>query len=120
MFLLLRSWTAVLLVPAISFVWPIARRFSTWFAMKTGCVYLTMGLAGLVGASCVALAISIAHRRLHLPSRLAGAAATGFLAALPFGLWLVSYKLRINSVPDPLQPIRLRYAFGIWQTAVGT
>ena len=88
--------------------------------MTTGDDYLPMGLAGLLGGWGITMAIGISHRHLLSGWRLTGAAVTGFLAALTFGPWLESFTLRINTVPDSLQPKRLKFAFAIWQAAVGT
>jgi len=78
-----------------------------------------MGVAGLVGGLGVAASIGIAHRRLLTPFLLAGIAVVGFLAALPFEPWLANHDSHLNTWPDPSQPSRLRYAFAIWQAAIG-
>ena len=118
--LLVRKISALLIVLVIASVWPLAQIGATWAAMKTGDDYLPMGLAGLVGGWSIAVAIGIAQPHLLSRWRLTGAAVIGFLAALSFGPWLASFRLSINSVPDSLQPTRLKYAFAIWQAAVGT
>jgi hypothetical protein len=118
--LLVRNAKAALVLPAIILAWPIAHFAATFIKMTSGDEYWPMGVAGLIGALCVALAIGIARRQLLTPWRLGGAALVGYLAGLSFDTWLTYYTLRINSVPDPLQPTRLRDAFAIWQCAVGT
>jgi hypothetical protein len=118
--LMVRKGTALLILPAIAVLWPIARFAATGAAMVSGDDYWPMGLGGLIGGWGIAVAIGIAHRQILSRWRLAGAAAIGYVAGLSFGPWLTYYRLRINSVPDHLQPTRLRYAFAIWQAAVGT
>jgi hypothetical protein len=117
---MVRKWSALLILPAIAVLWPIARLAATGAAMTSGEDYWPMGFGGLIGAWGIAVAIGIAHRQILSRWRSAGAAAVGFVAGLSFGPWLTYYRLRINSVPDPLQPTMLGCAFAIWQAAVGT
>lgn len=118
--LLVRKTPAFLIVPMIALLWVFARITATWAVMKTSDDYLPMGLAGLVGGCGIAVALGITYPHLLSRARLAGAAVIGFSAALSFGPWLESFRLHINSTPDPLQPMRLESAFAIWQAAVGT
>jgi hypothetical protein len=118
--LMVRRRSALLILPVIAVLWPIAHFAATGAAMVSGDDYWPMGLGGLIGGWGIAVAIGIAHRQILSRWRLAGAAAVGFVAGLSFDPWLTYHRLRINSVPDHLQPTRLRYAFAIWQAAVGT
>ena len=83
---------------------------------------LPVGVDGFLGGLGVALSVAIRRRRFltHPYPFVFGAPVVGCVAALPFGLWLRSYHANPSPWFDPLQPLRLRYAFAIWQAAVGT
>jgi hypothetical protein len=102
--LMARSGKAALVLPAVILAWPIAQFAAIGLAMATGGDDWPMGAAGLLGATIVAAAIGIAHPRVLSPWRLAGLAALGFLAGLSFGPWLTSYRLHLNTAPDPCSP----------------
>lgn len=120
--LFLRTVKAILAVPLIVVVWVLAWKTAVWLGMELGSEdHLTpMCVGGFVGGLGLALCAAICHRRSLSLFSLLGAGFTGCVAALPFGLWLRSYYLNLHGAADPLQPLRLQYAFAIWQAAVGT
>ncbi len=119
------SIRAVLIVPAIIAIWIVAYMGAMAAGTEMGIIYgavgsyLPMCLGGLIGGFGLALCAAIfrGHPRWR---QIAGACITGLISALPFGLWLASLNSHLNGPKDPLQPLRLKYAFAIWQAAVGT
>jgi hypothetical protein len=118
--LLARNTWAVLVFPAIVVTWLPAWFVAASIEVKGGDEYMPMSIAGSVGAICVALAAGIARRPLVSPLRLAGAGAVGFLAGLAFGPWLTYSHFNTNNILESAQSLRLRYAFAVWQSAVGS
>ena len=120
--LFMRTSKAALAVTFMVAVWLAAYLTAMAVGMLAGHQehLIPVGMGGFIGGLGVALSASVCHRRLLSPTWLLAAALTGCAAALPFGFWLRSYYLTLNSPDDPLQPLRLRYAFAIWQGAVGT
>ena len=120
--LFIRTVRAILTVPLMVAVWLAAYSAATMVGLQTPneAYLLPVAVGGLVGGLGIALAASICHRGLLSPRHLLAAALTGCVGALPFGFWLKSYYLHLGGWPDPLQPVRLQYAFAIWQAAVGT
>ena len=80
--LLVRNTKAALVLPAIILIWPIAQFAATFISLAAGDEYRPMGVAGLIGALCVALAIGIARRKLLTAWRLGGATVVGYIAGL--------------------------------------
>jgi hypothetical protein len=119
--LFLRSPRAIPAVALSVPVYAVAHFVAIEAALFLGWTYfLPMCVAGFVGGAGLALSFGIGHRRLVSPRRLLRVATVGAVAAIPFGLWLRMYILRVNVPQDPLQPLRLLYSFAIWQAAVGT
>ena len=107
-------WALPLSIPAWLVAW-----FSTLFVMVhvVAVPFVAMWVGGLVGGLGVTLSAGIVYHRLLSSRYLIRAAMIGGVSALPFGFWLI---LLSGGESVPLQSLRLRCAFAIWQAAVGT
>lgn len=120
-----RSIRAILIVPAVVVVWLAAYMGAMAAGMEMGIVYgilsdyVPMVFGGLIGGFGLSLCAGIFHGRLRW-REVGGTSIAGMISALAFGPWLASLYSHLNGAQDPVQPVRLKYAFAIWQATVGT
>jgi hypothetical protein len=116
----------VLLTPKTAGILAIPLSVAAWLAAYLVAVlamtsglgpFISVCVGGAAGGLGVTLCAATGQHRLLSSEYLILAAAIGGASALPFGFWLRSFVVHTR---DPLQPLRLRYAFAIWQAAVGT
>ena len=116
--LFLHKLRAVLAVPLIIAVWPIAYYASFYLGLVSGPLLFPACVGGFIGGLGLVLCVSVCYRPLLSAEYVFRGAKIGAVSALAFVPWLWSFFANLNS-GDPPQWL-LTGAFAIWQAAVGT
>jgi hypothetical protein len=123
--LLWRGAKTLWLLPLMLLAWLVAHYTAQAVGMVTGVGdrFTAVAVGGCIGGLGVALSVSKCEGRLRTCPYLLLAAVVGGVSALAFGPWVRNYNLTLWNADWKyleFQPLRLRYAFAIWQAAVGT
>jgi branched-subunit amino acid ABC-type transport system permease component len=105
--------------------WLVAHETARAVGMVTGVDdrFTAVAVGGCIGGLGAALSVAVFERRPRTGAYLLLAAVVGGVSALGFGSWVRNYNLTLWNKDWKyleFQPLRLRYAFAIWQAAVGT